>query len=158
VCKDDVTDLLYFLDGVSTAKERLAEDGIIITQAGPGGCVSSTEVAVPVYNTMKEVFPHVSCYLAHIPSFLDLYAYVAASNTIDLKTALGTAQEIDQKIEERLDGRHETEASPDAVGASILGFYDGESHQNMFALPKWLRNLFKTFTIIITDDSPRYML
>jgi hypothetical protein len=39
-----------------------------------------------------------------------------------------------------------------------LKYYDGESHRNMFALPKFQRDGLKSETRINRDDDPVYMI
>ena len=91
---------------------------------------------------------------------MDIYSFGMASNDIDVK-ALPSPALIDQLIEERIDGRHESTRKPEddeasAKGSALLKFYDGETHQMLLSIPKYLRELMKKNNTIITDAAPRF--
>ena len=54
-------------------KPKLAPDGIFVTQSGPAGVLSSTEVFTAIHNTLQSVFPAVVPYAQHIPSYNDAW-------------------------------------------------------------------------------------
>uniref|UniRef100_A0ACD5ZJR2 Uncharacterized protein n=1 Tax=Avena sativa TaxID=4498 RepID=A0ACD5ZJR2_AVESA len=81
-------------------KPKLADQGIFVTQAGPAGVLTHKEVFSSIYNTLKHVFKHVKAYTAHVPSFADTWGWVMAS---DHPFTL-TAQQIDDRIVDRIDG------------------------------------------------------
>ncbi|CAA2975673.1 thermospermine synthase ACAULIS5-like [Olea europaea subsp. europaea] len=57
-------------------KPRLNQGGIFVTQAGPAGIFSHTEVFSCIYNTLRQVFKYVVPYSAHIPSYADTWGWV----------------------------------------------------------------------------------
>lgn len=123
---------------------RLAEGGVLVTQAGPGGVLSSSQVFTAIHNTWKASFAHVAPYRTFIQSFCDMWAYVIASNK-PLPTL--TAEELDARLTELLG----------ADGVAQLRHYDGESHRHMFSLPKALRKALADETRVITYDKPLYV-
>ncbi|XP_008786601.1 thermospermine synthase ACAULIS5 [Phoenix dactylifera] len=81
-------------------KPKLHHDGIFVTQAGPAGVLTHKEVFSSIYNTLKHVFRYVLAYTAHVPSFVDTWGWVMAS---DQPFTLN-AQQIDERINERITG------------------------------------------------------
>ncbi|XP_065850161.1 thermospermine synthase ACAULIS5 [Euphorbia lathyris] len=82
-------------------KPKLNHHGIFVTQAGPAGIFTHKEVFSSIYNTIKQVFKYVVAYSAHVPSFADTWGWVMAS---DEPLLCIKAEEIDRKIEERIEG------------------------------------------------------
>lgn len=58
-------------------KPKLNPDGIFVTQSGPAGVLSSTEVFTAIHKTLQSAFPAVVPYAQHIPSYND--AWVSTS-------------------------------------------------------------------------------
>ena len=58
---------------------KLTPNGIFVTQSGPAGVLSSTEVFTAIHTTLRSVFPDVLPYAQHIPSYND--AWVSGSTT-----------------------------------------------------------------------------
>lgn len=56
-------------------KPKLNPNGIFITQSGPAGFLSCTEVFSAIHSTIKSVFPKVHPYAQHFPSFCDVWGY-----------------------------------------------------------------------------------
>ncbi|XP_010261941.1 PREDICTED: thermospermine synthase ACAULIS5 [Nelumbo nucifera] len=81
-------------------KPKLNANGIFVTQAGPAGFHSHKEVFSSIYNTLKHVFKYVLPYTAHVPSFVDTWGWIMAS---DQPLTL-EAKQIDSRIEERIKG------------------------------------------------------
>ena len=52
---------------------KLNPDGIFVTQSGPAGVLSSTEVFTAIHSTLHSVFPSVLPYAQHIPSYNDAW-------------------------------------------------------------------------------------
>lgn len=48
---------------------RLAENGVLVSQSGPGSVLNATECMSTIHQTMRSVFDHVVPYNAEIPSF-----------------------------------------------------------------------------------------
>jgi spermidine synthase len=129
--------LLYTQEFYHIVKRRLQPDGIISVQAEPAGWDDSqnfTAIAI----TLESVFPVVRPYQAYIPSFLGLWGFVSASESLD--PAKVTSEEVDAKISARLSKK--------------LKSYDGLTHQAMFAIPKHIRHQLAADKKIITDKEP----
>ena len=58
-------------------KPKLKPDGIFVTQSGPAGVLSSTEVFTAIHSTLHSVFPSVLPYAQHIPSYNDAWVGLA---------------------------------------------------------------------------------
>ena len=54
-------------------KPKLNPDGIFVTQSGPAGVLSSTEVFTAINKTLQSAFPTVVPYAQHIPSYNDVW-------------------------------------------------------------------------------------
>lgn len=54
-------------------KPKLNPDGIFVTQSGPAGVLSSTEVFTAINKTLQSAFPTVVPYAQHIPSYNDAW-------------------------------------------------------------------------------------
>ncbi|KAM7462774.1 hypothetical protein LguiA_030895 [Lonicera macranthoides] len=85
-----------------TIKPKLTPDGIFVTQAGPAGVFSHTEVFSCIYNTLRQVFKYVVPYSAHIPSYADIWGWVMAS---DKPFEVGT-EELDLRMKQRIKGEN----------------------------------------------------
>ena len=133
--------LLYTRQYYEIAKARLNPGGILVTQSGPAGLLSHQECFTTINRTLSSTFAHcVPCQI-HVPAFQTLWGFNIASDS-QLPT-LG-AEEVDRLLAERT-GRD-------------LAFYDGETHQSMFNLPKFLRTGISEETRINLDESPVFMV
>ena len=130
--------LLYFY---SLLKKNLSESGIIVTQSGSSSITSVHDCFSAVENTLKNKFiSHIS-YNAYIPSYCSTWGFVIATDTntkLDLLIS-----EIDSTLSSR--------------GIKDLKMYDGESHQELFSLPLYVRKAFKSEKRIITDKNPLFI-
>jgi len=129
--------LLFTRQFYRTVADRLREGGIVALQAGSFNprlifCHAA------VCNTLKTAFPLVRSYAAYIPSYDGSWGFSLASYHHDPLSL--TATEVDRRLVER--------------GIDSLRFYDGETHQGIFALPKDVRQAKLAETRIIEDDHP----
>ncbi len=69
---------LYSIDYIRDLKKVLKNNGVVTYHVG--GLSMDREHIIAVYNTFTEVFNHVRVYGIHIPSFLDIWCYISASN------------------------------------------------------------------------------
>ena len=133
--------LLYTRQYYEIAKSRLNPGGILVTQSGPAGLLSHQECFTTINRTLAATFAHcVPCQL-HVPAFQTLWGFNIASDSPLPTLAAG---DVDRLLAERL-GRE-------------LNFYDGETHQSMFNLPKFLRTGIADETRINLDESPVFMV
>ncbi|KAF8401700.1 hypothetical protein HHK36_012646 [Tetracentron sinense] len=123
----------------STVKPRLNEGGIFVTQAGPAGAFSHTEVFSCIYNTLKQVFKYVVPYSAHVPSYADTWGWVMGSDTpftVD-------AEELDIRIKQRIKGENR--------------FLDGKTFASSSALSKVVRKTLAKETQVYTEGTARFI-
>ncbi|XP_010536155.1 PREDICTED: thermospermine synthase ACAULIS5 [Tarenaya hassleriana] len=122
-----------------TLKTKLNSNGIFVTQSGPAGIFTHKEVFTSIYNTMKQVFKYVKAYTAHVPSFADTWGWVMASDepfSIDV-------EEIDRRIEERVDGE--------------LLYLNGASLLSAATLNKTISIALENETDVYTEDNPIFI-
>lgn len=132
--------LLFTHQFYKVVLDRLNKNGLIAVQAGSA---SPTELLnfTAVNNTLRSVFPVVVQYTAYVPCFGGPWGFCLASRNND--PSRFSPEEIDKKIAAR----------------SIKGlkFYDGLTHRNMFALPRYIREAMVGQKRIITDRRPLYL-
>ncbi len=133
--------LLYTQEFYQLVKERLAEGGIISLQAGFAAW-NNLDLFASVVNTLRTLFPVVCPYQVHIPSFSGPWGFATASGNLNPLHLPPT--EVDQRISTRL--------------TTSLRFYDGLTHQNIFSLPKHLRQSLHNKERLITDQAPLFSL
>lgn len=123
--EDGPAEALYTAEFYRGLKERLIEGGTLVVQ-GMECNTSEWQGHLRMRRSLKALFGHVHSYLAFIPSYGCNWCFVMASDGVD-PCAIGAA-EIDVVIARR-------------GLAHQLSFYDGKTHQGLFALPKDLRAL-----------------
>lgn len=120
-------------------KPRLKQGGIFVTQAGPAGIFSHTEVFSCIYNTLRQVFKYVVPYSAHIPSYADIWGWVMASDSpLDL-----SAEELDLRMRQRIKGENR--------------YLDGKTFTSASTLSKTVRKSLKNETHVYTEESARFI-
>lgn len=123
----------------SIVKPRLNQDGVFVTQAGPAGIFSHTEVFTCIYNTLRQVFKYVVPYSAHIPSYADIWGWVMASDT----PFVLTADELDLRMKQRIKGEN--------------GYLDGKTFTSASTLSKAVRKSLDSETQVYTEKSARFI-
>ncbi len=106
------------------ADARLEPHGVIATQAY-AFTVNNLRWLAEIAGTLAHIFPMVRPYRAEVPSFKDSWAFCTASATCD-PAALGELA-VDAVLHAR--------------GLDDPRFYDGITHESMFRLPKYAREL-----------------
>ncbi|CAI0466099.1 unnamed protein product [Linum tenue] len=123
----------------STVKPRLTQGGIFVTQAGPAGIFSHTEVYTCIYNTLRQVFKYVVPYAAHIPSYADTWGWVMASDSpLEL-----SCEEMDLRIKQRVEGENK--------------YLDGTTFSSVTTLNKVVRNALYDETHVYTEGTARFI-
>ncbi|KAL3626265.1 amp-CoA ligase [Castilleja foliolosa] len=120
-------------------KPRLNAGGIFVTQAGPAGIFSHTEVFSCIYNTLRQVFKYVVPYSAHIPSYADTWGWVMASDT----PFTHSADELDLRIKQRIEGENR--------------YFDGKTFSSSSTLSKAVRKTLYNETHVYTEGSARFI-
>ena len=133
--------LLYTQEYYRIARSRLNQGGVLVTQSGPSGLLSYQECFTTIFNTLSSIFKYTAPAQVHVPAFATLWGFSLAS---DSPIPLLTDGELDDLIARRV--------------SKPLMFYDGESHRNMFALPKFLRDGIQQEQRINRDSAPVFMV
>jgi spermidine synthase len=129
--------LLYTQEFYQIVKQKLGPDGIMSVQAEPAEW-RNLDNFTAIVSTLRTVFPIARPYQVHVPSFLGLWGFVAASQSLDPSEL--TPKEIDTRISTRISKK--------------LKSYDGLTHQAMFTIPKHIRQQLAASKKIITDKQP----
>ena len=129
--------LLYTQEFYQIVKQRLQPDGIIAVQSESAG-LADLQNFIAITHTLGTIFSKIHPYHTNIPSFTDLWGFSCASQSLDPPKL--TAGEIDARISARI--------------SKELKSYDGITHQNMFTLPKHIRQQLASSKRIITDKDP----
>jgi spermidine synthase len=129
--------LLYTQEFYQLVKQKLGPSGIMSVQSEPSEW-RNLDNFTAIVNTLRNVFPIARPYQAHIPSFLSLWGFVAASQSLDPSEL--TSKEIDARISKRISKK--------------LKSYDGLTHQAMFTIPKHIRQQLAASKRIISDKQP----
>lgn len=132
--------LLYTKEFYQLVKDKLSSEGIIAVQSGASGWTNSRNFTA-IINTLKSVFSIVCPYQAYVPSFVDLWGFATASQTISPIKLL--PEEVDSRISARMLKKPRS--------------YDGLSHQAAFILPKHTRHQLAITRRIITDRNPIFV-
>ncbi len=133
--------LLYTQEFYAIAKARLNPGGVLVTQSGPAGLLNYTECFTTIFNTLSTLFAHTTAVQVHIPAFQTLWGFTIASDTPFPEMS---EDEVDAQIKSRL--------------ANPLKYYDGVSHRNMLALPRFQREGLESEDRINKDSDPVFML
>lgn len=132
--------LLYTQEFYQLVKERLNFGGIMCVQSGASGWTNLQNFTA-IINTLKGVFDIVCPYQAYVPSFVDLWGFATASQSINSAEML--SEEVDRRISARLLRKPRS--------------YDGLTHQSSFILPKHIRHQLAITKRIITDNNPVFV-
>ncbi len=133
--------LLYTEEFYRIARARMGHAGILVTQSGPAGLLSYHECFTTICNTLTAVFNYTAQAQVHVPAFQTLWGLNLAS---DSPLPSLSENEIDQRVAMRV--------------TKELRFYDGETHRNLFALPKYLRESIRRERRVNSDASPVFMV
>jgi thermospermine synthase len=127
----------------TVVKAKLAPGGIFVTQSGPAGVLSATEVFTCINATMKSVFPVVVPYTQHMPVFCDVWGWNMAFR--DAEGRVLTTEELDARIQER------------GIAGKPLEFLDGETFSGLRTLNKPLRLQLAEETQVYSADCGRFI-
>jgi spermidine synthase len=132
--------LLYTQEFYQLVRERLNNGGIMSVQSGASGWTNLQNFTA-IIHTLKSVFAIVCPYQAYVPSFVDLWGFATASQSIDPSKIL--PEDVDRRIASRLLKKPKS--------------YDGLSHLAYFTLPKHIRHQLAITKRIITDKKPSFV-
>ena len=129
--------MLYTREFYQLVKDRLLPGGIMVVQSGQSGYINVDNFCA-INGTLRSLFTMVRPYQVYVPSFVDLWGFHTASDTIDPKRL--KPGEINKRIKARISGN--------------LRSYDGIAHGGLFPLTTTLRRKLRGVRKIITDASP----
>ena len=127
---------LYTLEFYREMIKRLTPDGLFIAQAGSGSLLQIHFHSV-LHNTLKQLFKVVRPFYAFVPSFDVPWAFLLASKKSDPRKL--SAKAVDKRL-----GKLRAQ----------LKFYDGEAHEGLFRIPKYLRAHLDREDQVITETKP----
>lgn len=128
----------------TVVSKKLAPGGIFVTQCGPAGVLSCTQVFTAINHTMASVFPSVIPYRQHLPSFADCWGWNMAF-TDSSQQQITSAEEFDARIADRLPADQE------------LKFLDGQTFLGVAALDKIVRKALAAEEHIYTVENPKFI-
>ena len=132
---------LYTVEFYKILRKKLKKDGIFTLQAGSGNLLQ-IELHLKLARTLKQIFPVVRSYFAHVPSFDVPWAFLFCSSNPKLDPLKVSGAEIDRRIAKNVKGN--------------LSFYDGVTHEGLFRIPKHIRKALDAEKGIITAKKPVY--
>ncbi len=135
--------LLYTKEYYDLVQARLNPGGVLVTQSGPAGLLNHQECFTTIVRTLRGNFAHVRPYHVEIPSFYTHWGFTIASDA-PLPSFFQQPDDLDAELSQRLPNK-------------ALQFYDGETHQSMFNLPRFLRQGIHQETRINLDAAPVFM-
>ena len=112
---------LYGLDFYRQLKKRLQSGGLFVAQAGSGHWLH-IQFNAQLQRTLKKLFKVVRPYYTFVPSFDEPWAFMVASAHADPRQQ--SAAQVDKKL---------------GTLRKSLRFFDGETHEGLFRIPKYLR-------------------
>ncbi|ADY01374.1 spermidine synthase [Vulcanisaeta moutnovskia 768-28] len=132
--------LLYTVEFYTMIKDRLNDNGLMVTQATSTFYALYTFAAI--YRTVASVFPVARAYHTYVPSFDSTWGFVIGSKGLDPVSL--TPEEIDSRIKNRINGE--------------LRYYEGDIHRVLFTLPRHIRALLENKSIKpATDKNPTFL-
>ena len=134
--------LLFTQEFYRLVRDRLNDDGIMVSQSGPTGPSFYEQCFSAVANTVGSVFPIVTLSETFVPSFGSTWGFVIGSLQED--TAKMTPEEVDARIADRMAGQ--------------LRYFDGTTLRGMVSVPKYLRESVATEQRVISRDAPLFVV
>lgn len=114
---------LYSPDTFALAKRAMTANGALTLHIGSP--VSHPQRVRSTLANLREVFPHVTPYFVHIPIYGSIWGFACASDVLDPRSL--SPGEVRNIISVR--------------GIGDLQYYNGDTHQAVFALPNYIRDL-----------------
>jgi spermidine synthase len=124
---------LYTIEFYRRMRTRLKPGGIFAAQAGSGSLLQF-QFHAALHNTLEKLFKVVCPYYAYVPSFDVPWAFLVAAQKADPRRL--RAAEVDRRL---------------TPFAKKLRFYDGQTHEGLFRVPKYLRVLLERERRVITE-------
>jgi len=129
--------LLFTKEFYTLVRDRLTPGGAMTLQAGMTK-LGELDFFTSIHRTLREVFPVVAPYQTFISCFGTPWGFITATKKVDPRKQDAAA--IDRLIAERM--------------KSPLGYWDGQTHQHAFNVPKHIRAATEAQTRVVTDAHP----
>ena len=125
--------------------KKLAPGGVFVTQSGPAGVLSATQVFTSIHATLAAVFPSVLPLAAHIPSYADTWGW---------NVAFGEGAAVTDAAARLPDDVAEVDARIAARVGGDLAFLDGATLRGARALNKIVRAALAEETHVYSVEAP----
>ncbi|HXH81390.1 MAG TPA: fused MFS/spermidine synthase [Candidatus Tectomicrobia bacterium] len=129
--------LLFTKEFYTLVRDRLTPGGAMTMQAGMTK-VGDLGFFAAINRTLREVFPVVAPYQTFISCFGTSWGFITATKQVDPRRQ--DAPAVDRLVAERVKGS--------------LAYWDGQTHQHAFNLPRHLRAAIAAETRVVTDAHP----
>lgn len=130
---------LYTVEFYRGLKRRMKPGGVLVVQAGSGSLLQ-IGFHLKLHRTLREVFPVVRTYSVFVPSFDVPWSFILCSPSKGLDPVALSAREVESRLKKR--------------GCGPLRFYDGQTHEGLFRIPKDLRTLLAREKGVISAKRP----
>jgi spermidine synthase len=129
--------LLFTKEFYTLVRDRLTPGGAMTLQAGMTK-LGELDFFSSIHRTLREVFPVVAGYQTFISCFGTPWGFITATKKVDpYRQDVAT---VDRLIADRVKG--------------TMGYWDGQTHQHAFNLPKHIRAAIGAQTRVVTDAHP----
>ena len=129
--------LLFTKEFYTLVRDRLMPGGAMTLQAGMTK-LGELDFYTSIHRTLREVFPVVAGYQTFISCFGTPWGFITATKKVDPRKQ--TVEDVDRLIGQRIKG--------------TMGYWDGQTHQHAFHLPKHIRAAIDAQTRVVTDAHP----
>lgn len=129
--------MLFTREFYTLIRDRLTPGGAMTMQAGMTK-VGELNFFTAIHRTLREVFPVVAGYQAFISCFGTPWGFITATKKVDPRTQ--TVEAVDTLVADRIKGP--------------LAYWDGQTHQHSFGLPRFIRTQIDAQTRVVTDAHP----
>lgn len=129
--------MLFTKEFYTLIRDRLTPGGAMTMQAGMTK-VGELNFFTAIHRTLRDVFPVVAGYQAFISCFGTPWGFITATKKVDPRSQ--TVADVDKLVAERIKGP--------------LVYWDGQTHQHSFGLPKFIRTQIDAQTRVVTDAHP----
>ena len=129
--------LLFTREFYTLVRDRLTPGGAMTLQAGMTK-LGELDFFTSIHRTLREVFPVVAPYQTFISCFGTPWGFITATRKVDPRRQDPAA--VDRLVADRTKGP--------------LGYWDGQTHQHAFNLPKHIRAAIDAQTRVVTDAHP----
>jgi spermidine synthase len=129
--------LLFTKEFYTLVRDRLTPGGAMTLQAGMTK-LGELDFFSSIHRTLREVFPVVAGYQTFMSCFGTPWGFITATKKVDPRRQDAAA--VDRLVAERIKGS--------------LAYWDGQTHQHAFHLPKHIRAAIDAQTRVVTDAHP----